>query len=119
MPTKPPTFGSPAKRDRRTYDHTKRKTDPALALAAKIRNSTQWQAVRSIVRAQHPLCRDPFGTHGKWPAAAEHVHHIIGIGIAPHLAFAPENLAPLCQPCHRRVEALERKGIATAGMFYK
>lgn len=103
----------------RLYDASKRRTDPALALAARIRNSPQWRRLSRLVRSEEPLCRDPFGLHAKSPAISEHVHHIVGLTTAPSLAYARENLAGVCTRCHSRLEALERAGKATSGLFSK
>lgn len=102
---------------RTTYDRTKRRDDPSLALAAKLRNSAQWQKVRAIHRQTHPLCCDPFGDHRGFPVPAEQSHHIQPLSTHPELAFAPENLAPLCAACHGKVERMERSGTRTQHLF--
>lgn len=101
------------------YDATKRRDDPRLAEAARIRNSAQWQAVRLLHRRLEPLCRDPFNAHEGWPVPTTDSHHIAPLATHPALAFDLSNLAGLCQACHRRIEALERVGCATAGLFRK
>lgn len=98
------------------YDATRRKDDPALANAARIRNSAQWQKVRAIHRAQHPLCCDPFNDV-RHPAPNQTSHHIMPLATHPHLAFDLDNLAPLCTRCHAKVERIERNGDATAHLF--
>lgn len=119
MPTKPPTFRQhmPSVSPRALYDATRRKDDPALAQAARIRNGSTWRKVRAQHIAQHPLCVDPFKAHGEWPEPACDVHHIIGLTADDSLAYTPENLASLCKSCHNRVEALERAGKGTQGLF--
>lgn len=102
---------------KRAYDQTTRRNDPALAEAARIRNSSLWQQVRAMHRAQHPLCCDPFKEHGRFPVPMTQVHHIQGVAVAPHLAYDPSNLASLCDGCHHRIEALERAGKGTAEHF--
>lgn len=99
------------------YDQTRRRTDPALAQAAAIRSSAQWQKVRALHRSSYPLCCDPFGEHGDRPAPTAHAHHIQPLGTHPHLAFDLSNLAPLCTACHAKVERIERNGDATAALF--
>jgi 5-methylcytosine-specific restriction endonuclease McrA len=99
------------------YDATRRKTDPALAMAARIRNSTQWQKVRSLHRSLEPLCCDPFKDHEHRPAPNQASHHILPLVTHPQLAFDLANLAPLCTSCHAKVERMERNGLATAYLF--
>lgn len=101
------------------YDSTKRRYDPALAQAAQIRNSAQWQAVRKLHGAQYPLCCDPFGDHHHVPAFNQQSHHIHPLATHPGLAFDLSNLAPLCTRCHSRVEQMERQGKPTAHLFAK
>jgi 5-methylcytosine-specific restriction protein A len=98
------------------YDATRRKDDPRLAMSARVRSSGQWQCVRELHRALHPLCCDPFGQH-PWPVPNEASHHIIPIHEAPQLAFDLANLAPLCTACHNRIERMERSGRDTRGLF--
>lgn len=102
---------------RRVYDQTKRKADPALALAARIRNTAQWQKVRALHRQLSPLCCDPFGEHNGMPFPNQTSHHILPLATHPHLAYHLANLAPLCTACHARVERIERNGDSTAALF--
>jgi len=99
------------------YDEGRRKADPLLALAARIRSSAQWQKVRALHRRMEPLCRDPFGDHKGWPVPSAHSHHIQSLATAQSLAFDVGNLAGLCVECHSKVEWLERQGKGTAGLF--
>ena len=101
----------------RAYDATIRQDTPALALAAKIRNSAQWQKLRASHRDLEPFCRDPFGVHGSFSPPARASHHIEPLATRPDLAFEIGNLAGLCTPCHARTEALERDGKPTAHLF--
>lgn len=103
----------------RFYDNNKRKTDPLLALAKKIRSSGRWQKVRRMVMSRQPLCVDPFSFHkdeGR-NVPTEHVHHIVGLTKNPNLAYKLSNLAGLCVGCHDRIEKLERSGKATQDLF--
>ena len=91
---------------------------PALALAARIRSSSEWQKARAAYIAQHPVCCDPFDSHGQHrPALAFEVHHIKGLVERPDLATNKSNLAALCIPCHRKVEGMVRRGRPTAYLF--
>lgn len=102
---------------RSCYDATKRRDDPTLANAARIRSSATWQRVRRQILAAHPFCADPFGRHRALRGFARDVHHIKPLAERPDLAFEPTNLAPLCTACHRRIEAMERAGRPTAQLF--
>ena len=133
MPTVPLTFcrqpGCTAKvprgycqehqpiRDTARYDRTTRRNTPELLAASRLRSSPQWQRLRAWARANHPLCCDPLNLHPERPAITDDIHHIQGLVSAPTLALTPLNLAPLCRPCHAAIEARERQGIATAGLF--
>ena len=88
----------------------RRSQSPALSLASKIRSSSRWQKVRRENIARHPLCEDPFGTHGASNATASSVdvHHIRGLATAPELAFASDNLMSVCKKCHSQLEATEK-----------
>ena len=119
MPTKAPIHGSkPLTEQRRAYER-QRASNPALALAARIRSSARWQGLRDWYKRENPLCADPFGDHAKErrTVSAKQVHHIEPLSERPHLAYDPRNLAGLCCACHRRVEALERAGEPTTGLF--
>jgi 5-methylcytosine-specific restriction endonuclease McrA len=115
-----------ARASAREYDATTRKDDPALAFAATVRSSARWRCVRTLHKAQEPLCRDPFGTHAKagLPAYNEQSHHITSLAaiyaLGPahyELAYDLANLAGLCTACHARVERMERGGGETRAMF--
>jgi 5-methylcytosine-specific restriction endonuclease McrA len=47
------------------------------------------------------------------------VHHIIGLAVDPSLAFAFENLAPLCAACHNRIEKMEHDDHPTQLLFHQ
>lgn len=99
------------------YDRTRRKDDPALALAATIRGSARWQRLRDYHRSLAPICCDPFDEHRSVCTLATTSHHVEPIGQRPDLAFRLENLAPLCTRCHARVERMERSGQPTRHLF--
>jgi len=94
---------------RRDYER-KRKSDPALARAARLRSSTRWQRVRLQKLARDPLCEDPFGDHQREGETqpGQQVHHVEGVATRPDLAFTLSNLQTVCTRCHARLEALER-----------
>jgi len=98
------------------YDRTKRKDDPRLLGAARIRNSAAWRNCRTYFRAKHPLCCNPFGDHDELQPTNQ-VHHVIGLADSPDLAFDQDNLRPLCTRCHARVERMERQGVSTQHLF--
>jgi 5-methylcytosine-specific restriction endonuclease McrA len=99
------------------YDQTRRKDDPRLAEAARIRSGVAWQKVRKMHRAYEPLCCDPFSDHPHEPRANQTSHHIIPLVERPDLAYDMKNLAPLCTRCHAKLERMEREGKATRGLF--
>ena len=88
------------------YDE-RRKRDPALAEARRIRSSTRWRKVRALKLARDPLCEDCL-EHGVTEAATQ-VHHVEGLVKRADLAFVLENLASLCATCHATREAKERR----------
>jgi len=101
----------------RAWDATVRQADPSLAEAARIRGTPAWKQTRALHRDLEPFCRDPFNRHGKLPPPARESHHIRPLATNPELAFDLANLAGLCVPCHRQVEALEAAGQPTVHLF--
>ena len=99
------------------YDQTTRRNDPALAIAARIRNTTQWRVLSRLHKAINPLCCDPLRQHGDWPPAAQHTHHIVPLVTRPDLAYDTSNLASLCIACHNAIERLEHNGTNTCKLF--
>ncbi len=96
---------------RKDYER-KRKADPVLSLAAKIRSSPQWQRVRRYKLGINPICEDPHGEHAgrNETVTAKQVHHIQGLATHPELAYVLTNLQSVCTRCHARLEAMERSG---------
>ena len=99
------------------YDETRRKEDPRLARAARIRNSKAWKQLRGWYIRRNPLCEDPLGRHGGRLVPATDVHHIYGLSDYPDRAFEVSNLSALCRSCHNAVEALERAGETVVHYF--
>lgn len=91
----------------RAYNRLHRATDPALALAQKIRNSGRWKRVRAAYRLEHPMC-ELCRKAGRLEPARQ-VDHIVPLEIAPELAFEWTNLQALCTPCHALKSQEERK----------
>lgn len=107
---------------RRVYDQTTRKSDPALAWAAAVRNSARWQAVRASFRALHPTCCDPFQIHGQFAPLMRVVNHIVPLRVLystgqHELAFDHNNLASLCTSCDARIGSMERRNEDTTELF--
>jgi 5-methylcytosine-specific restriction endonuclease McrA len=94
------------------YEAERRQTDASLALAMRLRSGKRWQVVRAWVLADAPLCADPHGHHARYgeTVLAAEVDHVIGLTLRPDLAFAAENLMPLCRACHAQKSAAERMG---------
>ena len=80
--------------------------------ACRIRSTYQWQKVRKIVMTKfHGLC----GYCLKRPA--DTVHHIQALTQRPDLAFHDDNLCPICDICHKRMEVREKRGEDAAGQL--
>ena len=95
-----------------------RNARPELANARRIRDSAAWKKARAWFTAQNPLCCDPWQVHGETsPALTTQVHHVEPLSARPDLAFDADNLRPLCDYCHARVEFAERNKRDTRGMF--
>ena len=94
----------------RDYDQGRRKTDPALAMAKRIRSSARWQRVQRHHLSAYPMCSDPFGDHAhrNTTASATQVHHIQSLATHPELAFHADNLQSACAPCHSQLERVAR-----------
>jgi hypothetical protein len=101
----------------RLYDRHVRQRDPALALAARIRNSVRWRNVRAQKLAEFPMCEDPLGHHGRQGTTrtAEQVHHIEGLIDRPDLAYTQTNLMSVCMACHAALERGVRASASAKG----
>ena len=86
----------------------RRRQDPALAEAQRLRGSMRWRKVRALKLKNDPLCED-CAEHGVVTPATQ-VHHMQGLATHPELAFTMSNLRSLCTTCHARREARERSG---------
>lgn len=117
MPRRPKSFRY-HKRNR-TQEHRAYLLRKGVSEARRFRSSRAWANARELARSRFPVCCDPFGAHAQdgvvEPTA--HIHHIEPLERRPDLGCTPSNLAPLCVACHARVEAMERKGEATAYLF--
>jgi len=92
----------------RLYDRTRRRTDPHLKRAATIRGSARWKSLRAKKRRHNPLCED-HEARGK-TVVATGVDHVKALEMLPHLAYVWSNLKSLCDPCHAKMSAAERRG---------
>ena len=124
MPHKPLTHSQRMNQGRRLADQQyerKRMSDPVLRRAKNIRNSHRYQRFRAWFKRRHPLCCDPFWHHAENGVAVPtaQVHHIIPLTTdeGVRLAFVESSNAPVCVPCHAKVEALERAGKPTRHLF--
>ncbi|HEY8450600.1 MAG TPA: HNH endonuclease, partial [Bacillota bacterium] len=66
-----------------------------------------WLKLRRIILAREPLCR-PCREQGR-VTPAEHVHHIVPLRAGG--TNDESNLMPVCQACHNRLTAEERKQV--------
>ncbi len=108
MPWKPRTHSQRQGRQARDREYDeRRRRDPALAAAQRLRRSQRWKKVRALKLAQDPLCED-CKAHGVTRAATQ-VHHVIGLAARPDLAFDLNNTAALCTTCHALREATVRR----------
>jgi 5-methylcytosine-specific restriction endonuclease McrA len=48
---------------------------------------------------------------------ADQVHHIIEAHVNPDLFFEQDNLASVCEECHKKVHAAYRRGIKAEVLF--
>ncbi len=70
-----------------------------MARSHEILRTHRWRRFRRRVLAEEPLCR-LCASRNRWIAAAE-LHHVQPLHKRPDLAFARDNVMPLCRPCHR------------------
>ena len=94
----PPELAERQENPARTEEYTR---------ARRIRSSARWQKIRKTILSRRPICEL---CH---KAISYEVHHIKAVAAAPDLAFVSSNLAALCQRCHLKIEAAERRGIDT------
>lgn len=99
---------------RRKYDSTRKDSEHV-----RTRRASRWRKLSEVIRAQNPLCCDPYGDHARdgLAAFAAQVHHIVSAEERPDLMLEVSNTAPVCTKCHARTEAAERKGEPTAHLF--
>jgi 5-methylcytosine-specific restriction enzyme A len=71
----------------------------------KKRYGRQWEKIRALYLAKHPLC-EQCEKEGRLTPAAE-VHHIVAV--ADGGSDAEENLMALCKPCHSRFTLKEMR----------
>ena len=113
MPNKPLSH---SQRERKRLGRTlldkeyegRRRSDPALALAHRLRNTPRWRKVRALKLARDPLCEE-CQEHGVVEPATQ-VHHVIQLTKRPNLAYDLDNTRSLCTTCHARESARERRG---------
>lgn len=106
MPSLPPVHTWPAKA------RAKARRREGRDRSGDVRVTARWKRLRAWMLANHPLCSDPFGSHEREgrAVAAEQVHHIRPVATHPDEAMDVANLATICQSCHSRVSAMERRG---------
>ena len=75
-----------------------RRTDPRAAMIDAFRNSHQWQRVRAVKRASHPLCEDCEAAGVT--RVADDVDHVLSLWDRFDLRSTLSNLRSLCRPHH-------------------
>lgn len=83
--------------------------DPQVS---KLLGSKRWKDLREFVLRKHPLCV-------MCERPAMELHHIEPIRQNLALVFRVENLAPLCEECHVKVNSAYRRGIEPEVLFPK
>ncbi len=104
------------------YD-AKRRDDPRLGYAHKIRGSVAWKALRVRMLHKYPICdrlrrdRMPYAITDLELGCTTYsvdVHHVIPLVEAPGLGLMEANLRCLCTSCHSVVSRIERKDTTAA-----
>lgn len=101
-----------------------RKYDERKKIAARLYNKAAWRHLRASTMDRMPycvacLCR----VSGGRLTPAEEVHHLTPIlsgmdeAQRADLAYAPDNVAPLCRRCHRLIHEQGLRGIDEARLW--
>lgn len=69
----------------------------------RIYNSSRWQRVRAAKFKANPVCEECD------TALATSVHHKQPVDECPDLAFDPDNLMSVCEPCHTKLDRERRR----------
>ena len=70
--------------------------------------SSEWMILREFILSKGPLCERCINKDRITPATE--VHHRIDLAHFPEGKLDPNNLEPLCAPCHNTHSALEESG---------
>ena len=65
-----------------------------------------WRKLSERYRKSHPLCERC--TEQGRTRAADHVHHIIPIRVAPELRLERSNLMAVCVECHEELDSVAK-----------
>ncbi len=101
-----------------------RRRDERKKIAARLYNKAAWRHLRASTMDRMPycvacLCR----VSGGRLTPAEEVHHLTPIlsgmdeAQRADLAYAPDNVAPLCRRCHRLIHEQGLRGIDEARLW--
>lgn len=113
MPLRPPTHeqlkrkarGEPERKRYAEYDRLyARDRDPRIQ---RLRSSHRWHLTRSRKLAQDPLCQQCERDGRATPATQ--VHHVVPVSQDLARFFDPDNLESICETCHARANARERR----------
>lgn len=116
MPKSPPVHKVRVANPPRRWE---RANTPEQREADRLRGTARWKRLRKQVRTEQPLCIDPLGNHEREGRIEpmHSVHHIKPLQKHLHLCFDRDNVVGLCRECHDRIDAMERRGQDTAGLF--
>ncbi len=95
-----------------------RRRDERKKIAARLYNKAAWRHLRASTMARMPYCVACLClVAGRRLTPAEEVHHLTPIlsgmdeAQRASLAYAPDNVAPLCRRCHRLIHEQGLRGI--------
>ena len=106
MPVRPPQF-RPAGAVTRAEVRTR--YDELRGTSTQRGYDRSWQRCRSAFLAVHPLCAPCLAKRPMRVKAAEQVHHVQAIAVAPERRLDWSNLLAVCAACHAVLEAEGRK----------
>lgn len=77
---------------------------------SRLRSSARWQNLREVVLCENPLC-------AMCERPAYEVHHVKDAARHEDLFFDQSNLIGLCEECHEKLHAAQKRGITIDILF--